>query len=148
MLFFGHGSQPFQKVPELAPTVCSRDSTQVLSEHDKLIIVGLLLDDPSLYLNEVCQRISLTSGLEVSPATVCRVIHQNGFTRKKLQQTVLQRSVEYRGQFFNFLMLGSSYGWMKRDLMIEIRGENLDTASEVKLLLVTIYCIVKEESQQ
>ena len=90
----------FQTTGEVAPTVCNRDSTRMLSPHDELIIVGLLLDDPSMYLSEVCQKISTLAGLEVSPATICRVIHRNGFTRKKLQQTALQRSVEYRGQFF------------------------------------------------
>ena len=90
----------FQLTGEVTPTVCNRDSTRMLSEHDELIIVGLLLDDPSMYLSEVCQKISMFTGLEVSPATICQVIHRNGFTRKKLQQIALQRSVEYRGHFF------------------------------------------------
>ena len=90
----------FQLTGEVAPIVCNRNGTRLLSEHDELIIVGLLLDDPSLYLSEVCQRITLLSGFEVSPATVCRVIHRNGFTRKKLQRIALQRSVEYRGRYF------------------------------------------------
>jgi hypothetical protein len=89
-------------IPEVAPTVSNRDSIRKLSQHDELIIVGLLLqlDDPSLCMSEICQKISMFARLEVSPATICRVIHRNGFTRKKLQQIALQRSVEYRGQFF------------------------------------------------
>ena len=90
----------FQQTGEVAPTVSNRESTRALSEHDELVIVGLLLDDPSMYLNEVCQKIVTLTGIEVSPATVCRVIHRNGFTHKKIQQVALQRSVEHRGRFF------------------------------------------------
>ena len=61
----------------------------MLSQHDEFIIVGLLLDDPLTYLSEVYQKIFMLAGLEVSPATIYRVIHRNGFTRKKLQQTAL-----------------------------------------------------------
>ena len=74
----------FQMTGEVAPTVSNRDSTRKLSQHDELIIVGLLLDDPSLYMSEVCQKISMLAGIDVSPATICRVIHRNGFTRKKI----------------------------------------------------------------
>ena len=73
----------FQMTGEVAPTVSNQDSTRKLSQHDELIIVGLLLDDTSLYMSEVCQKISLLAGLEVSPATICRVINRNGFTLKK-----------------------------------------------------------------
>ena len=48
----------------------------------------------------MAQKIAMLSGIEVSPATICRVIHRNGMTRKKLHQVALQRSEEYRGQFF------------------------------------------------
>ena len=40
----------FQMTCEVAPTVSNRDSTRKLSQHDELIIIGLLLDDPSLYI--------------------------------------------------------------------------------------------------
>ena len=73
----------FQMTGEVAPTASNQDSTKKLSLHDELIIVSLLLDDTSLYTSEVCQKISLLAGLEVSPATICRVIHRNGFTPKK-----------------------------------------------------------------
>ena len=90
----------FQMTGEVA-TVYDREGTRLLSEHNELIIVGLLLDDdPSMYLGEVCQKVVALTGVEVSPATICRVIHRNGFTRKKLQQGALQRFVEHRGRFF------------------------------------------------
>ena len=48
----------FQLTGEVAPIVCNGNGTRLLSEHDELIIVGLLLDDPSLYLSGVYQRIT------------------------------------------------------------------------------------------
>ena len=85
----------FEMTGEVTPKVCSRESTRVLSVHDELIIVGLLLDNSSLYLCEVAQNIAALSGIEVSPATICRVIHRNGLSRKKLHQVALQRSDEH-----------------------------------------------------
>lgn len=91
----------FQLTGEVAPAkVSSRESTRALSEHDELTVVGLLLEDPSMYLSDVCQKIMMLTGIEVSPATICRIIHRNGFTRKKLHHVALQRSVECRGKFF------------------------------------------------
>lgn len=90
----------FKETGDVSATASNRVSTRVLSEHEELIIVGLLFDNPAIYLSEVCQKIVTLAGIEVSPATVCRVIHRNGFTRKKIQLVALQRSVEHRGRFF------------------------------------------------
>ena len=65
----------------------------------ELFILGLL-ENPSLYLGEICQRIDSTFGIHITPSTVCRIIQRNGFTRKKIQQVAKQRSVEFRGRFF------------------------------------------------
>ena len=75
------------------------NGSRAVSSHEELIVVGLLLDDPSLYLSEVCQKLREITGIEASPATVCRVIHRNGFTRKKIKQVAIQQSVEARGRF-------------------------------------------------
>ena len=42
----------------------------------------------------------MLTGIEVSPATICWIIHRNGFTHKKLHNVALQNSVECRGKFF------------------------------------------------
>ena len=51
-----------------------REATKTLSEYDELTVVEVLLDDLSMYLSEVCQKIVALTGIEVSPATICRVI--------------------------------------------------------------------------
>lgn len=90
----------FEHTGEVAAKTSNREATRTLSEYDELTVVGLLLDDPSMYLSEVCQKIAALTGIVVSPATICRVIHRNGFTRKKIRRVALQQSVEYRGRFF------------------------------------------------
>jgi len=49
----------------------------------ELWIMGLLLHNPSLYLGEICQKIAHVFEIQVSPATVCHIIHRHGFTRKR-----------------------------------------------------------------
>ena len=86
---FGYCSQCFELTGDVTAKSSNREATKTLSEYDELTVVGLLLDDPSMYLSEVCQKIVALTGIEVSPATICRVIHQNGFTRKKLRRVAL-----------------------------------------------------------
>ncbi len=61
--------------------------------------IGILLNDPSLYLVEICKLIKSMLGIMVSSSTVCRIIQRNGLTRKRIQQVALQRSDEYRGDY-------------------------------------------------
>ncbi len=76
-----------------------RLNTRVLSPYNEQIIIGLLFENPCLYLGEICQKIEHIAGLKVSTSTVCRIIQRHGFTRKKVQQVALQRCSEYRGDF-------------------------------------------------
>ena len=52
-----------------------------------------------MYLGEVCRKVEDVTSKKVSSSTVCRIIQRHGFTRKKIQQVALQRSIAYRGDF-------------------------------------------------
>ena len=52
-----------------------------------------------LYLHEICAKIVEATGITVSGSTVCKVLHRNGFTRKKLVKVATQRSTEHRRAF-------------------------------------------------
>lgn len=54
---------------------------------------------PSICAHEICAKIFEAMGVSVSGSTVCKVLHKNGLTRKKLAKVALQRSVEFRGAF-------------------------------------------------
>ena len=65
----------------------------------ELYIIGLLVENPGLYLSEICQNIHAATGVTVSGSTVCRLLQRNGLTRKKIVQVAKQRCIEYRGKF-------------------------------------------------
>ena len=45
-----------------------------------------MMENPGLYLVEICQRILEATGDTVSGYTVCRAMKRNGYTRKKIRQ--------------------------------------------------------------
>lgn len=76
--------------------------------------LGLVLDNPKLYLREVCHRVKEITNTEVSPATICNLLASHGITRKKIQHVALQRRVEYRLPIFPSFQKKSLFGWTKR----------------------------------
>ena len=90
----------FEETGDVLPSKPMASSyNRALDDHQQLFVVGLLLDNPALYLSEVCQKVKQAMGIDVSPSTVCRIIRAHGLTRKKIRQVALQRSVEQRGRF-------------------------------------------------
>ena len=63
----------------------ARESLRKLEARDEIFIVGVVLDNPSLYLQEICQDVADVLGKQVSTPTICRVLACHGFTRKKIQ---------------------------------------------------------------
>ena len=89
----------FEATGDVAQAKPDRTDTRILTGHEELMVVGLLLDNPALYLSEVCQKVSDVTNIVVSAPTLCRTIHRHGLTRRKIQQIALQRSSQYRGEF-------------------------------------------------
>ena len=73
----------------------SRLHARKLNDHHELLIIAIVIENPSVYLREVCTMIKEVSGTEVSGSTVCRLLRRSG---KKIQ-VAKQRSVEYRAAF-------------------------------------------------
>ena len=89
----------FEQTGSVDPSKPDRANTRMLSQYDELLVIGLLLENPSLYLGEICHEVEHVTGICVTPSTICSIIHRHGFTRKKIQQVALQRSSEHRGDF-------------------------------------------------
>ena len=70
-----------------------------LDNHHELYILALVHENPAIYLNEIRSKIEEATGVAVSGPTVCRVLHRNHFSRKRLVNVALQRSEEHRGTF-------------------------------------------------
>ena len=78
------------KEPRKRPELCKLDY------HHQLYVVTLVLEQPNLYLSELCSAIKEITNIQVSPSTVCRLLARYGLTRKKIQYVAAQRSLEYR----------------------------------------------------
>ena len=97
----------FEQTGEVSPRgQPSRKETRCLSDADELHIVGLVLENPSMYLQEICQEVHHATGKQVSPATVCRLLARHGFTRKKIQKVAKQRCIALQAEFMAWM---SSY---------------------------------------
>jgi transposase len=70
-----------------------------LDDLHELYIIGLVAENPGLYLREMCQKIYDATGVRVSDSTLCRTLRRNGFSRKKIVQVAKQRSAIFRGKF-------------------------------------------------
>ena len=89
-------------VSRMRADYCER---RLLSGTVELLILAMLWNDCTTYLSEICQRIQMLLGIQVSSSTICRIIHRNGLTRKKVQQVALQRSLEYRAVYMSEILL-------------------------------------------
>ena len=90
---FEHTGSVEAKKARKRPELCKLDY------HHQLYVIGLVLDNPKLYLHEVCHHVKEITNTEVSPATICSLLASYGITRKKIQHVALQRRVEYRGLY-------------------------------------------------
>ena len=90
-----------------------RRATRKFDEHQELYIIGVILQEPSLYLGELCQQIHDDIGIEVSPATVCKLLKRYGMSRKKIRQVAKQRCYSLRGAFMAhcFMFRRDMFAW-------------------------------------
>ena len=61
----------FSRTGELDPTKPDRSSTKKLTVYQELLLVGLLLDSPNLYLGQVCQKLLDVTNIQISNSSVC-----------------------------------------------------------------------------
>ena len=107
------------KKPRKRPELCKLDY------HHQLYVVTLVLDQPNLYLGEICSTIKEITNIQVSPSTLCKLLARYGLTRKKIQYVAAQRRLEYRGHFIatisafskEMLVWVDETGCDKRDLL-------------------------------
>ena len=74
----------------------------------KLLIWHLVVQRPEIYLHEIQKELEQVLLLSVSNSTICRFLHGNGFTRKRLRNIALQQDVFQREQFMADVSVYSS----------------------------------------
>lgn len=82
-----------------------RPEQRKLDDYMELFILGLILENSSLYLGEICDIVERMSGIWISKATICRLLKRHGLTRKKVRQIAAQRSDSLRGSFIAQVLL-------------------------------------------
>ena len=82
----------------------SRPYHRKLDDLHELFIIGIVMENPCIYLTEICQAIYEATGVKVSSSLVCRTLQRNGFSRKKASQVAKQRYIQYRAVFLSQVM--------------------------------------------
>ena len=80
-------------------TRSDRPNCRKLDDQHELYILGLLMDNPGLYLRDVCLKVTEATGVQLSASTVCKLLQRHGYSRKIIRQVAKQRSEEQRGIF-------------------------------------------------
>ena len=111
-----------------------RPDIRLLDEHCDLIVIGLILGSPTLYLHEVCQQIQEITSLSVSQATICTFLQRYGLIdKKKLSKLNCRDAMCSREHLWlNVLSFQENNlsGWMRQ---AQITFVDLATQSEVPL---------------
>ena len=70
-----------------------------LDDYQELPLTRLILEQPQLYISKMQQHIHDITGVEVSNATICKILGKHGLIRKKIRQVAQQRCTELRARF-------------------------------------------------
>jgi transposase len=90
----------FQDTGEVDPKpVTRRESLRKLDNHHRLYVLGLIVASPDLHLSELVDKVHEITGITVHVSTICRLLAEHRFTRKKVQHFALQRRMELRAEF-------------------------------------------------
>ena len=74
----------FERTGSVSPNAATARA-HTLHQHDELLLIQIVCDNPSIYLHEVQMKIKETTGTDASVSVICRNLKRIGFSRKKLQ---------------------------------------------------------------
>ena len=103
-----------------------RPEMRALGVQTELHVIGFVIENPSVYLAEVCYTVHDITGEAVSTSTICRLLKQYGFLRKKIRQVALQRCESLRGAFMAQVCL------LKREMFVWIDETGSATRDAVR----------------
>ena len=91
-LFYSTGSVGKKQYPK-------EKAFRKLTTPAQLLILHLVLEKPGIYLYEIQRDITDVLQLQIDTSTICRFLHQSGFTRQKLRLVAVQRDNFLRQKF-------------------------------------------------
>ena len=102
----------FEDVDSSSLTICS--CRKKLSSTEEIFVVGLVLENPTMYISEVCEELKDTLNVDISVSTICKTLRRYGVTRKKIRQVASQRCYALHGVFLSqcFLLHPAMFVWV------------------------------------
>ena len=74
-------------------------ANRTLTTPGQLFILDLVVKKPGIYLREIQQELHDFLIVDVSICTICKFLHQSGFTRQRLHNVALQQDAFLRQQY-------------------------------------------------
>ena len=71
----------FRVTGDVRQSLSKNGPQRVLSEHEELYMIDLVLSSPGIYLKEVQQRLFNYTGRWIHASTICRTLWRLGMTR-------------------------------------------------------------------
>lgn len=89
----------FYQTGDIQPKEHRNGPQALLGDFEKIILVRLLSENPSIYLYELQQELERMFGVSISVSTICKTVRSMGFTRKAIHHIALQQSEQLRAEF-------------------------------------------------
>ena len=70
-----------------------------LTESEEFANMEIVLEKPSVYLQEIVRHIQDQTGTIVHESTICRFLKRNNFSRKRLSTIARKRNTQQRAEF-------------------------------------------------
>ena len=94
----------FRATGDVIPCKQRHGPLPAMTEFEELTVLELLLNNPSMYLQEVQEELSRVTGSVYDCATICRTIKRLGMTRKKLGFVAIQRCDIQRARYLSQIL--------------------------------------------
>ena len=111
---YAHDLMLLEKCNQLSINIY-RPYLQRLDQQSQLYVVGLIMENPALYLAEICQHIHEVFALNVTPSTVCRLLRSYALYYKGVIHFG-----EHLGHNVQTLVSMSLYGLTRLDLTLDL----------------------------
>lgn len=150
--------QQFQHTGTVTKKQYNRDNLPRKVNHTiELVVLHVVLEHPGIYLREIQSKVQYLTGSSLSLSTICHLLHEQNFSRKKMRMVAKQRDeltratyaaevALYNPDMFIFLdETGSDrrnalrkYGYSLRGIpavshKLLIRGEHLSTIACISM---------------
>ena len=79
----------FYQTGDVVPRPRRYGPPRLLGDHEQLVLLRLILENPGIYLQEIQDKLLAMFGVEVAVSTICKTLHAMGCSRQKIQHIQL-----------------------------------------------------------